>query len=50
MLVTPLSDLERRVVCTTDVLTVEHCSKGHCTSGPCLVASSYHPREEESGL
>lgn len=50
MLVTPLSLLERWTVCTTDVLTVEHCSKGHCTAGPYLIASSYHPREQESGL
>lgn len=50
MLVTPLSVLKRQIVGTTDVLTVEHCSKGHCTSVPCLIASSYHPREEESGL
>lgn len=50
MLVTPLLVLERRIVCKTDVCSVEHCSKEHCITGPCLIASSYHHREQERGL
>lgn len=50
MLVTPLLVLERRTVCATDVFSAKHCSKGHCTTGPRSVASSYHPREQERGL
>lgn len=50
MLVTPLLVIERRIVCTTDVFSVKHCSKEHCTTGPRLIASSYHPSEHARGL